>query len=63
MVSEAQRRATAKYEAGNMRQVLVKFYRPDFDLVEWMDENGYKGAWVKGLIRREFESRKNEKDA
>lgn len=55
MVSEAQKRAKAKYDAANVRRVVVKFYPSESDMLEWMDENGYKSAWIKGLIRREFE--------
>lgn len=59
MVTEAQKRAKAKYDKENMRQMSIKFYAPDADVVEWMDENGYKAAWIKDLIRAEYR-RQNE---
>lgn len=33
-VSEAQKRADAKYNRANSKQKLVRFYPPDYDLVE-----------------------------
>lgn len=58
MVTDAQKRAKAKYDKANMRQMSIKFYAPDADVVEWMDENGYKAAWVKDLIRAEYKRQK-----
>lgn len=60
MVSEAQKRATAKYERANVKRLIVKFYPSDADMLRWMDDHGYKGAWIKELIRKEFERDQQE---
>lgn len=59
MLTEAQRRAKAKYQSEKVKQIQVKFYPSDSELIQWMEENNYKGSWVKDLIKREFEKEKN----
>lgn len=57
--SEAQKRANARYNKFNAKQKAVKFYPPDYDLVEWCDANGEPFAtYVKRLIREDMERRK-----
>lgn len=52
---DAQKRATAKYRAANVATVNVRFYPADRDVFDWMTANGYRGSWVRDLIRREYE--------
>ena len=55
MVSDAQKRANAKYlEKAVQKQ--VRFYPPDLDLVEWCNRCGEPFAtYVKRLIREDME--------
>lgn len=55
-VGEAQKRARKKYMAEKCRQMNVKFYPADEDMWEWMTSNGYRGSWIRSLIRREYEA-------
>lgn len=59
MTSESQKRASAKWDSANVKSVLVKLYPKDADLLAWMDRHGYRGAWLAGLARREFERERN----
>lgn len=58
MVSDAQKRAKAKYDAENVKRVVVKFYPSEADMLQWMEDGGRKGAWIKSLIKAEFEKSK-----
>lgn len=60
MLTDAQKRAKAKYQSEKVKQIQVKFYPADSDLYQWMEKNNYKGSWIKDLIRREFEKEKNK---
>lgn len=55
MVSDAQKRANAKYlEKAVQKQ--VRFYPPDLDLVEWCNRRNEPFAtYVKRLIREDME--------
>ena len=55
-VGEAQKRARKKYMAEKCRQMNVKFYPADEEMWEWMTSNGYRGSWIRSLIRREYEA-------
>ena len=54
--TEAQRRASAKYEAESVRQVKVKLYPRDHDLVEWLAAQESRNAYIVGLIRADMEA-------
>lgn len=58
MATEAQKKATNAYRAANVKNVTVKFFPADREVYDWMRENGYSGAWVRELIRREYEKAK-----
>lgn len=55
MVSEAQKRANAKYEKDNVVKKLVKFYPADYDLVEWLKTKNNVQGYIKSLIRADME--------
>lgn len=60
MLTDAQKRAKAKYEQ-KMVQKQVRFYPPDRDLVEWCDRCSEPFAgYVKRLIREDMERRQAE---
>lgn len=52
MVSDAQKRATAKYRRENVRQLVVRFYPKDAELYDFIRERG-GSAYLKGLADRE----------
>lgn len=53
-VTEARKRANAKYMKDNVKQVIVRFYPKDAALYEWVKEQG--GApWVREQLRRMME--------
>lgn len=54
MVTEAQRRANAKYQREKMKQINVKFSPNEYDLWEWAKAQGDNASgYIKGLIRKD----------
>ena len=57
MVSEAQKRASAKYDAENTRQIRLKLVlKTDADILEKLDSVGNKQGYIKALIRKDIEA-------
>lgn len=53
--SDAQRRAVAKYQAGQ-RQVMIKLDREkEADIIEWLTGKESMQAYIKSLIRADME--------
>lgn len=59
MVSDAQKRASAKYEKDNVVKKMVKFYPAEKDLVEWLGTKDNVQGYIKSVIRADME--KNNK--
>lgn len=56
MVSEAQRRANAKYNKNNVIRKVVPLYPTDSDLKGWLESRDEPFAtYVKRLIREDME--------
>ena len=56
MATEAQRKAQAKYDARNTRQVHIKLnLRTDKDVLDKLDEVPSKQGYIKRLIREDLE--------
>lgn len=55
MVSEAQKKATAKYRREKVKQVVVTFSPRDTDLYEWLSAQPSKAGTIKRLLRAEME--------
>ncbi len=55
MVSEAQRRASAKYKREKMKQVSLRFSPNEMDLYEFLRSHDNVAGYLKGLIRRDME--------
>lgn len=55
MVSEAQKKATAKYRREKVKQVVVTFSPRDADLYEWLSAQPSKAGAIKRLLREEME--------
>lgn len=59
MVSEAQKRASAKYQREKMKQINVKFSPNETELYEWAKaQDGSASGYIKRLIEEDIQ--KNE---
>ncbi|MEY8678206.1 hypothetical protein [Granulimonas faecalis] len=56
-MSDAQKRAVAKYRKNNVKTVAVAFYPGDADLLGWLGEQQNKTGYIKRLIREDMERR------
>ena len=56
MESEAQRRASAKYKAKNVKQISLKFFPKDHDAYEHAKAKPRTAEYIIGLIRADMES-------
>lgn len=55
MASEAQKRATAKYDASNTTSVYIKLnINTEMDIIERLDQVGNKSGYIKNLIREDI---------
>lgn len=58
-VSDAQRRANERYRKESVRQVTVRFYPTEADIWEWLRSQPNRSGYVKELIRRDMEARRD----
>lgn len=57
MTSEAQKRASAKYDATHTKQIIVKLnLRTDKDVINKLEEVPSKQGYIKELIRKDIKS-------
>ena len=55
MVTEAQKKAQAKYDKANTRQIHLKLNRrTDADVIQALDNAESKQGYIKGLIRADI---------
>lgn len=54
--SDAQKRARAKYEKEKVRQVMVRFYPSENDIMEFLESQDNKAGYIKELIRKDMNS-------
>lgn len=55
MATEAQKRATARYDSAHTRQIKLKLNTgTDADIIERLDEVESKQGYIKGLIRADI---------
>lgn len=54
-LSDACKRANAKYAKANVKQVGIKFYSAETDLYEWTKAQENVQGYVKALIRADME--------
>ena len=58
MVSEAQKKASAKYEAANVKRVMLKLnFNTDMDILEKLDEVDNVNGYIKRLIREDMKAK------
>lgn len=55
MVSEAQKRANARYQRSSTTVVSVRFMPGDAELLEWLRSQPNQAGYVKRLIREDME--------
>ncbi|MCH4184003.1 MAG: hypothetical protein LKF61_00780 [Eggerthellaceae bacterium] len=60
MISEAKKRANAKYNREKMVQRVVRFSPREHDLLEYLDAQPNKAGFIKSLIRADMESHNEE---
>lgn len=61
MVSEAQKKASAKYEAANVKRVMLKLnFNTDMDILEKLDEVDNVNGYIKRLIRDDLKAKEEE---
>lgn len=56
-VSEAQKRASAKWDKENMKQRVVRFYPGEEELLNKLDAQPNKAGYLKALIKADVEGR------
>lgn len=56
-ISDAQKRADAKYKRESTKTAVTRFYPAEADLWEWLDAQPNKAGYVKRLIREDMERR------
>ncbi len=52
--TEAQKRASAKYQKSSTKSVSIRFMPGDADLLAWLDAQPNKAGYVKALIREDM---------
>lgn len=55
MVSEAQKKASMKWDAKNSKQIIVKFYPKEEDIHAWVKSKENQQGYIKDLIRKDME--------
>ena len=56
-VSDAQKRASAKWDKENMKQRVVRFYPGEEELLNKLDSQSNKAGYLKALIKADIEGR------
>lgn len=60
-LSDARKRANAKYAREKVRQVGLKFYPAEADIYEWVKAQDNVQGYVKSLIRTDMERARGER--
>jgi hypothetical protein len=56
MVSEAQKRAQAKYCKHKLRQYVIRFSRVDQDIIDKLEATENKTDYIRQLIKKDLEN-------
>lgn len=54
-LTDAQRRAQARYVKESVKQTSLRFYPAEADLWKWLDSKENKQGYLKSLIRADME--------
>ncbi|MDO5044795.1 MAG: hypothetical protein Q4E22_05835 [Coriobacteriia bacterium] len=60
MVSDAKKRANAKYDRKNMVQRIIKFSPNEADILAHLDAQPNKAGYIKQLIRDDMNKNREE---
>lgn len=60
--TEAQKRASAKYNRANVTVRAVSFGVNDRDILAWLDEQPSKAGYIKRLIRADMEAQRGRRE-
>lgn len=60
MLSEAKRRANAKYAKEKTVRKTLSFYGTDKDVLEWLATKDNVQGYIKGLIREDMDRSRRE---
>ena len=64
MVSEAKKKANAKYNKAHMKSVLLSFHEEnEADILAYLNEQGNKNGYVKELIRADMERKAKQQQS
>ena len=58
-LTEAQKRAQAKYVRETVKQTTLRFYPKERDLWDWLGAQENKAGYLKALIRADMEARRD----
>lgn len=53
--SDSAKRADAKYKAEKTKQLVIRFYPADADILEHLQEQDSKQGYIKRLIREDMQ--------
>ena len=53
-LTEAQKRAKAKYKSQTVKKILLEFYPSDIELYEKVQEQPNKQGYIKELIKKDL---------
>ena len=53
--SESAKKADAKYKAEKTRQLVIRFYPADADILEHLQQQDSKQGYIKQLIREDMQ--------
>ena len=56
-LTEAQKRAKAKYKSQTVKKILLEFYPSDIELYEKVQEQPNKQGYIKELIKKDLKER------
>ena len=60
MVSEAQKRNAARYQAANTKIIAIRVNKKlEPELLEWLESKGSKSKYILDLIRGDMKKNKN----
>ena len=54
MTSEAQKRASARYESSNVKRIVFKMYPADADIYEHLKKQPNTNDYIRQLIRKDM---------
>lgn len=60
-LTDAQKRAQAKYVRESVKQTSLRFYPSEYDLWDWLNAQENKAGYMKELIRRDMEERAGDR--